>query len=153
MRLELSKRTDLAIRAIRHLCLHSDREVTSGPDIAVAIGTSTNFLPQIMTPLVRNFWVESTPGRSGGYRLVVPPSEISLLALIEAVEGPTVDGRCVLRGAPCPVQEPCAMHEPWIRARDALLSGLASTPLTELGCRARNEEGSDVPKIRLESGS
>ena len=153
MRLELSKRTDLAIRAIGYLCSQESDVLASGTEIAAAINTSTNFLPQVMTPLVRQYWVESTPGRSGGYRLVVRPNEISLLAVIEALEGPTADGRCVLRGAPCPVQEPCAMHEPWTRARDALLSELASTPLTEMGCRARNEEGSDVAKIRLERGS
>ncbi len=153
MRLELSKRTDLSIRAIQYLCLHSGGDLASGAEVATAIGTTTSFLPQVMTPLIRSYWVESTPGRSGGYRLVADPREISLLALIEAVEGPTVDGRCVLRGAPCPVQEPCAMHEPWIRARDALLSELDSTPLTEMGCRARNEEGSNATEIRLESGS
>jgi Rrf2 family protein len=153
VRLELSKKTDLAISAIRHLCGVADGEYASGADLSTAIGTSTNFLPQIMTPLVRNYWVESAPGRSGGYRLNVEPREISLLSLIEAVEGPTVNGRCVLRGAPCPVAEPCALHDPWTRARDALLSELASTPLTEIGCRARPEEGSDVEEIRLERGS
>ncbi len=153
MRLELSKRTDLSIRAIQYLCLQAEGDLAAGADIATAVGTTTSFLPQVMTPLIRNYWVESTPGRSGGYRLVADPREISLLALIEAVEGPTVNGRCVLRGAPCPVQEQCAMHEPWTRARDALLSELDSTPLTEMGCRARNEEGSNATQIRLEGGS
>lgn len=153
MRLELSKRTNLAIRAISYLCACSPEDRASGADIAEVIGTSTNFLPQVMTPLVHQYWVESTPGRAGGYRLVVRPSEISLLAVIEALEGPFEIGRCVLRDAPCPVQETCVMHEPWTRARDALLSELASTPLTEMGCRARNEEGSDAKKIRIERGS
>jgi Rrf2 family protein len=141
MRLELSKRVDLAIEALTWLCDQVDHGRVSGTDLAEVIGTTPHFLPQIMTPLVRQGWVASARGRSGGYLLTTEPQEISLLALIEAIEGPTDDGRCVLRGAPCPVQEQCAMHVPWIRARDALLSELDSTPLTEMGCRARNEEG------------
>ena len=144
MRLELSKRTDLAIRAFQYLAGETNNGLAAVAAVAEAIGTTTNFLPQVMTPLVRRGWVLSTPGRAGGYRLVASPNEISLLAVIEALEGPTVDGRCVLRGAPCPVSEQCALHVPWTEARDALLSELDSIPLTEIGCRARNEEGSDV---------
>lgn len=144
MRLELSKRTDLAIRAVEYLHQVPDERLTSGSEIAEIVGTSVNFLPQVMNPLIRHGWVTSTPGRSGGYRLVTSPNELSLLAVIEAVEGPTDVTRCVLRGAPCPVQEQCALHVPWKRAQGALLSELASTPLTETGRRAQNEEGSDV---------
>ena len=141
MRLELSKRTDLAIRAIHQLCDGGRCPVATGADLAQSIGTTTNYLPQVMTPLVRRQWVASTPGRSGGYQLTSSPEEISLLDVIEAVEGPTADGRCVLRGAPCPVAEPCVLHEPWTRARDALLSELASTPVAEMGCRAARRGG------------
>ncbi len=144
MRLELSKKTDLAIKALEYLCDVSGDGLASGAEVAEAIETTTNFLPQIMTLLVRHGWVESTPGRLGGYRLVTPPTELSLLAVIEAIEGPTVTGRCVLRGAPCPITTPCALHEPWIKARDALLSELDSTPLSEISCRPVIEEASDV---------
>lgn len=144
MRLELTKKTDLAIQAIQYLCEVSDHALVSGADVAAEIGTTTNFLPQIMTVLVRHGWVASTPGRSGGYRLVEEPDQISVLAIIEAVEGPTVTGRCVLRGAPCPVTATCALHAPWNQARDALLSELDGIPLSEISRRARNEEASDV---------
>jgi Rrf2 family protein len=144
MRLELSTKTDLAIQAIQFLTDDGDCLLASGANLAAGIGTSGHYLPQVMQPLVRNNWVESTPGRSGGYQLVASPDQISLLDVIEAVEGPAVDGRCVLRGAPCPVTEQCALHVPWTRARDALLSELGSTPVAEMGCRAMKEEANDV---------
>lgn len=144
MRLELTKKTDLAIQAVQHLSNAPDDALVSGADLAAEIGTTTNFLPQIMTPLVRRGWVESAPGRSGGYRMVGQPDQISLLAIIEAIEGPTVTGRCVLKGAPCPVTATCALHAPWNQARDALLSELDGIPLSEISRRARSEEASDV---------
>ena len=143
MRLELSKRTDLAIRALDALCETGPDDRVPGAELARITGTSTNYLPQVMAPLVRAQWVESVSGPSGGYVLIERAKTISLLDVIEAVEGP-VDGHCVLRGAPCPVEEPCRLHVPWIRARDALLSELSSTPVSEMDCAARQEEDIDV---------
>lgn len=136
MRLELSKRTDLAIRALEVLCSHA-HDLVGGAHLASIVGTSTHRLPQVMRPLVINDLVESVPGPNGGYRLSADLLEVSLLKVIEAVEGPIPDDRCVLRGAPCPAPEPCALHFPWTRAREALLSELENTPVSEMRCRAR----------------
>ena len=52
---------------------------------------------------------------------------------IETVEGPQEPDRCVLRGKPCPVVDNCALHEPWLRAREALFSELRRTTLADVG--------------------
>jgi Rrf2 family protein len=132
MRLELTKRTDLAVRAILQMAKSEGDEPSKGADLADALGTTLAYLPQVMRPLVQAGWVSSLPGPLGGYRLSVSPSSISLLMLIEAVEGPTRDDRCVLRGTACPAEEECAMHGAWARARDALLAELDQTPLSKL---------------------
>ena len=140
MRLELSKQTDLAIRAMETLC-RAESGLVPGTYLAEQMHTSTHRVPQVMRPLVREEWVESVPGPNGGYRLAVALAAISLLQVIEAVEGEIPDDRCVLKGAPCPSPEPCALHIPWSRARQALLSELENTPVSEVDCRARNGGG------------
>jgi Rrf2 family protein len=140
LRLEISKKTDLAIRAMEELCV-TDNGLVGGARLAEKIGTSRHRVPQVMRPLVRRAWVESVPGPHGGYRLITKLSEVSLLDVIETVEGSIPEDRCVLRGAPCPSPEPCALHVPWSRAREALLSELENTPVTEVDCRARNGGG------------
>ena len=127
MRLEMSKRSDLTLRAIRHLAYAED--AVDGSQLAEAIGTTTHFLPQVLRPAVRAGWIDSTPGRGGGYRLAADLNEISVLDLIAAVEGTPEDGRCVLRGVPCPAEEACVLHDSWVRARAALLAELGSTSL------------------------
>jgi Rrf2 family protein len=136
MRLEITRKSDLAVRA---LCALSGGEQFKGSMLADRVGTSQAFMAQVLTPLVRTGWVHSEPGPTGGYRLVASLEGISMLDLIEAIEGPTVDGRCVLRGGPCPAltQETCALHDSWVPARDALLAHLASTPVAvAAGCVA-----------------
>lgn len=127
VRLELSTRTDIALRALRHLAGFSGRRSTL--EVAEAIDTSPQFLPHVMAPLVRAGWIRSTRGPGGGYRLVADLETVSLRQLVEAIEGPIDDGRCVLQEAPCPRDDHCALHIPWQRARAALLTELDRTPL------------------------
>jgi Rrf2 family protein len=125
MRLELTKKTDLALRALGDLAEDGSRH--PGLAIAEAIGATRQFLPQVMAPLVQAGWVDSIPGPGGGYHLELPLEEISLLQLIEAVEGETDRGRCVLTGDKCPSEHVCVLHSAWTRARAALLGELAAT--------------------------
>ena len=122
MRLSVSKRSDLAIRAVRYLAAHPGR--VSGSEIADFIGTSVPFLSQVLTPLVSKRWIDSRTGPTGGYELLEAGRQVTLLHLIEAVEGPLVDGRCVLEDQACDAEHPCALHVMWSSARAALMRSL-----------------------------
>lgn len=126
MRLEVSKRTDLALQALAHLDKVGD---ANGRDLATAIATTPAYLPQLVKPLTQNEWIRGVSGPGGGYHLSVDLTEISVLDVIEAMEGETEEDQCVLRGAPCPAPEPCALHDSWLRARGALLAELGSTSI------------------------
>jgi Rrf2 family iron-sulfur cluster assembly transcriptional regulator len=127
MRLELAKRTDLALRAMQKLCFYYER--VAGTALADELDTTHQYLPQIMAPLVRRQWVTSFPGPGGGYHLEIGLDSISVLELIEVMEGATETDTCVLRGGTCDATDPCALHTAWSRARDALLLELSSMTL------------------------
>jgi Rrf2 family iron-sulfur cluster assembly transcriptional regulator len=118
MNFRFSRRTYLAMRALREL-LHEQGQLAGGV-LADRIGTTSPFLPQVLGPLVKAGWVESQPGPGGGYRLAVSLADVSLLEVVETVEGPTETGECVLRDGPCPGTESCAVHEAWLSARTEL---------------------------------
>lgn len=109
------------------LAVHDGGNSLKGALLAERLGTTTHYLPQVMKPLVSSGWVKSEPGPTGGYRAIAGAAEVSMLELIEAVEGPLIDGRCVLKNKPCPVDEQCALHEAWAGARDALIDVLRRT--------------------------
>ena len=102
----------MALRA-----LGETTERVKGPDLAERVGTTAGFVSQVLTPLVREGWVQSDPGPTGGYSLTVELQDVSVLDVIEAVEGPTDSGRCVLLDRPCEESGNCALHVPWTRAR------------------------------------
>jgi len=130
MRLEITRRSDLATRALIELDRLGRR--TKSAELAEAIGTTPGFLSQAMTPLASKGWVRSEPGPSGGYVLTANLADVSVLDVIEAIEGPSDGGRCVLEDRPCSDGGPCALHQPWQRARTQLLDELSNSTLAEL---------------------
>jgi Rrf2 family iron-sulfur cluster assembly transcriptional regulator len=130
MRLEITRRSDLATRALIELDRLARR--TKSGELADAIGTTPGFLSQTMTPLAAKGWVRSEPGPSGGYLLTDDLEDVSILDVIEAIEGPSDSGRCVLEDRPCASGGPCALHQPWQRARTQLLDELSNSTLAAL---------------------
>ncbi len=126
MRLGITRKSDLALRALRHLARLEDP--VQRREFAEAIETTPAFLAQVMNPLVKAGWVTSAPGRTGGYRLATDLKKLSVLDVIEAVEGPIPTDTCVLRDQPCGVN-PCELHDAWLPAREALIQRLRRTPL------------------------
>ncbi len=102
------------------------------PSLAEALCTTPGFVPQVVGPLVKAGWVRSDPGPSGGYALQVSLDEVSVLEVIEAVDGPTDNGRCVVVGDACNQDEPCVLHEAWTRARRELIRTLGSMPMSSI---------------------
>jgi DNA-binding IscR family transcriptional regulator len=116
VRLELTRRSDLALRALLELD-HAEAR-TKGAALAARVGTTSGFLAQAASL-----------------------DDVSVLELIETCEGPTDTGRCVLVGDACPPNQTCALHEPWTRARDALTAELSRTPLAEARHRSLTAAG------------
>jgi Rrf2 family protein len=127
MRLELTKRADYAIRAVLALSRAIDGERLSARRIAADERVPERFLPQVMGDLVRAGLVEGTVGRGGGYRLAKPSAEISLLDVVEAVEGDSRRRVCILRGGPCALAVACDVHAVFAAAQDDVLGRLGST--------------------------
>jgi len=96
------------------------------------VGTTPGFLSHAMLVLVQRGWVRSEPGPLGGYTATFDPEAISVLDVIEAIEGPTDSGQCVLESRACGETGLCALHLPWSKARMDLLTRLSMTPLSSL---------------------
>lgn len=125
MRLELTRGADYAIRTTICLAREGDGRLVSAPVIAQRMDVPRRFLPQIMQDLVRAGLVEGSPGRGGGYRLTRAPEEVSLLEVIEAIEGDVRRRTCVLRADACSPSEPCGVHDMFASAQEAMLEQFA----------------------------
>ena len=112
------------------LALTKTREgLLSSRKIAEEMKIPPRFLPQIMGDLTRAGLVDAHPGRAGGYRLAKPADSVTLLMVIEGVEGDPHRQICVMRGTPCGADGECGVHYVFYAAEGALLEHLQSATL------------------------
>jgi len=107
----------------------------SAPRIAERMSIPVRFLPHVLHDLSRAGLVQGKPGRTGGYRLALPATEIDLLRIVEAIEGDDDPARCVLRGGPCGKDGRCAVHDAFDGATRMLRAELGRASLAELAKR------------------
>ena len=112
------------------------------------MGTTVSFVPQVLGPLVRAGWVQSDPGPTGGYLCRVPLGDVSVLQVIEAVDGATDVGRCVVADRPCQAADPCVLHVAWAAARNELVGVLQSTPMSGVESAVAVMSTSQADRVR-----
>ena len=111
--MEITRETDYAIRCILFLAERPERTFMVG-EIAEKQQVPKPFLAKILQKLARAEIVTSTRGVKGGYRLAEPPEKISILNVIEAVQGPVAFNRCVVDQESCERREYCSVHPVWV---------------------------------------
>jgi len=130
MRLQLTKRTEYAARACVLLATAESCPISSRR-IAEQMSIPDRFLPQVMADLSRAGLVAAVSGMRGGYCLRRDPSEISLLDLVETIEGPGWAGQA--DASECAHGDGrCGLHAAWARARAAFESVLAETSVARI---------------------
>jgi Rrf2 family protein len=95
------------------------------------------FLPQVMGDLGRAGIVGAVSGKNGGYCLRRDPATLSLLDLVEAVEGSGQRRECAVRETSCDGDPACALHPVWAEAQAAFMDVLAGASIAMLAAQQR----------------
>lgn len=130
--MKLTKAGEYAVRAILYLASCDREVVVRKAEIAEAMAIPPHFLSKIAQMLARAGLLIIKQGASGGYRLPRPPEKISLLSVIEAVEGQIVLNDCLTDHQFCGRSERCAVHNVWVTVREVIRSTLADVNFAEL---------------------
>ena len=126
----LSKRTDYGLIALKHLALHND-EAQSAPEIARTYNIPSELLAKVLQRLVRKGLLESHSGPTGGYVLNRLPETISVIEVIEALEGPILLTPCEAADD-CEQLQLCSIRDPLRGIKQKVIQVLIDTTLHEL---------------------
>ncbi len=129
---KLSKKTDYALIAVKHLATHAENGSCSASDIAAAYGISTTLLAKVLQKLAKRGLVTARHGSSGGYKLVKPAREITALEVISAIDGPLSITSCVTHRGECDQTSTCTVREPLRRVNESILQVLGTVTISQM---------------------
>lgn len=130
--MNISAKSDYAVRAMLSLAADAGTRPVKGDTLATAQDIPAKFLENILIDLRRAGLVVSQRGADGGYRLGRPAGDITLADIIRAVDGPLANIRGVrpdqatYHGAAEPLQRV------WVAMRAALRSVLEAVTLADV---------------------
>jgi Rrf2 family protein len=130
--MQITHQADYAIRAIHYLAAAGPEERVSTSQIAEAYQIPSSFLTKIIAQLSVAGIIRTSRGARGGVTLARPPEEISILEVLEAIDGPVTVNECVEDPDSCPFTESCTVHNFWQEVRDELTARLKNTTFDKL---------------------
>jgi Rrf2 family protein len=101
-------------------------------EIAQERDISKSFLAKILQTLAKAGIVQSTRGKKGGVRLAKKAAEISLLDVVEAMEGTVAMNMCAVDKKACSLSRSCCVHPVWVEIRAAVETRLRQINFAEL---------------------
>ena len=129
---KLNRMTDYAIVVLGALA-HRQGEILATAQLAELTGLNQPTVAKVAKTLVVADLLETQRGVHGGYRLARPAAMISLVQIVEAMEGPITVNDCV-EGAqdPCMASNCCFMSHNWNRVNLAVRNALNDVSLEDL---------------------
>jgi Rrf2 family protein len=124
--IRLNRETDYSFRVVLSLARAGDSVRVSTSQIQKEMHIPLSFLHRIIASLGHNNIIRTFPGREGGVQLARPASEISLLDVFEAVEGPIQLSQCFSEESDCPLDTPCPVQKCLRHVQKAISHELSS---------------------------
>lgn len=142
--LTINRETDYAARVILHLALQPPGSRTTARQIAELRLIPRALVRRVVTRLGAAGLITTTRGSEGGISLARPAAEISLLEVVEAMEGPLALNSCTVEPNLCPLMSVCTVHLAWVQARDGLREVLGNFNFATLAQKG-GSSGANTP--------
>lgn len=128
----ITRKGDYAIRGMVYLASRPGGTVSLLREVAASVDVPQALLAKIFQDLCRLGFVKSYRGAGGGFELARPASKISLLEVIEAVDGPIGMNRCIVEKGVCGRESFCGVHPVWKQLQQKVRSELGRVSLLKL---------------------
>ncbi|HMZ08599.1 MAG TPA: Rrf2 family transcriptional regulator [Anaerolineales bacterium] len=129
--MQITRQADYAVRAVLHLARTGEtRTATSA--IAEEQKIPPSFLAKIISQLSIAGLLHTSRGARGGVTLAREPKDITLLEVIEAIDGPIQLNECVGETGACSFDDKCPLRPVWCDAQEQLVGRLKGTNFADM---------------------
>ena len=129
--LRVTKLTDYATLVLTVLAARPG-DVLSAPELAEQAGLESPTVAKVLKPLAAAGLVEGFRGANGGYRLARDPAAVSLVEIVEAMEGPLGMTECSTPSGQCGIAHSCGVQANWRRINDVVAEALGNVSLAQM---------------------
>jgi Rrf2 family protein len=141
--MQITRATDYAVVVMVQLASLPPGQKAGLKALVRATKVPGSFLSKVLQRLVSAGLVSSRRGAGGGFSLRALPERVTLLAVVEAVEGPLQLNVCVGSGQGCSSKSSCRVYPYWEKAQSAIAKVFAGVTLAELAL-ATSASGSEA---------
>jgi Rrf2 family iron-sulfur cluster assembly transcriptional regulator len=127
-----TKTGEYAIRAVLFLARQPKDNLIMSAEIAKHEEIPTHYLAKILQRMVKYGYVDSFKGRGGGFKITEMARKSSILDIVERVEGPVINERCVTGLKQCSEENPCPLHLEWAQVRERIHKLISSKSVEEV---------------------
>ena len=125
--MQITRQADYAVRAMVYLAQLGPEQRASTSQIAQEKQIPPSFLAKIVSQLSVAGLLQTSRGARGGVSLARSAADISLLDVVEAIDGPILLNDCVAENGSCAFGDSCPMQPVWCEAQKDLVGRLEST--------------------------
>ena len=125
--MQITRQADYATRAVRYLAKQGPNQRAATSTVAQEMKIPPSFLAKIISQLSIAGLLHTSRGARGGVSLARDPKDISLLDVVEAIDGPILLNECVGDPTVCVHHEDCLIHPVWVEAQEQLVNHLRET--------------------------
>ncbi len=130
--MQLTSFTDYSLRVLIYAAARPEMRCQTS-DVATAFGISRHHVVKVVNELQHLGYLETTRGRTGGFRLATPPDRIRIGEVVRRTEGSMTLVECFDRGTnTCPLARACGVEGSLREAFDAFFAVLDRQSLADL---------------------
>ena len=130
--MQITRQADYAVRAVLYLSELGDDQRAATSQIADKQKIPPSFLAKIVSQLSVAGLLQTSRGARGGVSLAREPKDISLLEVVEAIDGPILLNECVTHEGICVFGDTCSIRPVWCDAQNELVTRLNGTTFDTL---------------------
>ncbi len=136
--MQITRQADYAVRAVLYLARLGQEERAATSQVAQEQHIPPSFLAKIISQLSIAGLLHTSRGARGGVTLAREPKDITLLEVIEAIDGPIMLNECVGETGTCTFDEECPLRPVWCEAQNDLVARLKNTNFAQLVTLGQN---------------
>jgi Rrf2 family protein len=125
--MQITRQADYALRAMLYLSKLEPTQRAATSAIADSKKIPPSFLAKIISQLSIAGLIHTSRGARGGVTLARAPKDISVLEVVEAIDGPISLNECTLSPEGCPFSDECPIHDLWCGTQSELIEKLRKT--------------------------